>query len=155
MPVNTWTVVLSISEELGKAAVIILVLEMNKRWRLVQNGLVIGAAIGAGVSALESVSYALKARFMYAGDFSQVARVVIQRNLLAPGSHIVWAAITGGAFICLRYRKQKGKFWMIVMCMVMHITWNFNSKGMGYIYLMMGAWMLIGILMEEESFKLE
>lgn len=86
-----------IAEETAKAmALLLLIRKTRYRWQL--NGLLFGAAVGAGFAGFESAGYAFKPVWEYAGaSFDDIAELV-QRNitvrgLLAPGGHVIWTAM--------------------------------------------------------------
>ena len=60
--------------------------------RYIFDGLLIGAAVGAGFSAFENIYYV-----MMQASFEQGFDVLIMRSLLTIGGHVTWAAIEGGA----------------------------------------------------------
>ncbi len=79
-------------EETGKAlALLIVVGNLRYRWQL--NGLLFGAAIGAGFAGFESAGYA----FNMASSISEAFSVINLRGMLAPGGHVIWTAMVGSA----------------------------------------------------------
>ena len=81
-------------EETGKAAVL-LTLIGNRRYRWQLNGLVFGAAVGAGFAGLESAGYAFMTLFNANG--AGVFDSIMLRAVLAPGGHVIWTAMIGAA----------------------------------------------------------
>jgi RsiW-degrading membrane proteinase PrsW (M82 family) len=73
-------------EETGKA--------LTLRWE--SNGLLFGAAVGAGFAGFESAGYAFMAAL---GDqnVSSATITILIRGLLAPGGHVIWTAMVGSA----------------------------------------------------------
>ena len=63
------------------------------KWQL--NGLLFGAAVGAGFAGFESAGYALRA--LFAGGWSGVLDSITIRALLSPGGHVIWTAMVGSA----------------------------------------------------------
>lgn len=83
-----------VTEETGKALALLIVLRSPRyRWQL--NGLLFGAAVGAGFAGFESAGYALRA--LFAGGWSSVLDSIMLRGLLSPGGHVIWTAMVGSA----------------------------------------------------------
>lgn len=83
-----------VTEETGKAlALLIVVRQQRYKWQL--NGLLFGAAVGAGFAGFESAGYALRA--LFAGGWSGVLDSITIRALLSPGGHVIWTAMVGSA----------------------------------------------------------
>ena len=75
-------------EETGKAAALFLVINKTK-YRSTLNGLLFGAAVGAGFSAFESAGYALVTG-MTAGQAAMLETITVRGVLSMLGLHIVW-----------------------------------------------------------------
>lgn len=117
-------------EETGKAAALLLVVNKLKyRWML--NGLLFGAAVGAGFAAFESAGYA----FLAGADHGQSAmlnNITVRGVLSICGGHVLWTALVGGAL--WRVRGAERFSWHLLgdarflrvfgMCAVMHMLWN-------------------------------
>ena len=85
-----------IVEEIGKGVIIYFILRrMNASKILV--GLLIGATVGAGLAAFETAGYSL--RIMLASGWESMLQTIFVRNLLSPGGHIAWGAVTGASII--------------------------------------------------------
>ena len=79
-------------EETGKAlALLIVVGNLRYRWQL--NGLLFGAAVGAGFAGFESAGYA----FNLASSVDEALSMIHLRGVLAPGGHVIWTAMIGSA----------------------------------------------------------
>lgn len=137
-----------IVEEMAKAAVVIVVLSRMKDKRFILNGLLVGAAVGAGFAMFESAGYAFLEGFMsdYVAaveqglspsdamvvGFQGVVDITVLRALLAIGGHVAWAAAEGGAFaLCYqedgfawRHVADKRFLGVLVICIVLHGTWD-------------------------------
>ena len=88
----TGAILVGIVEEIGKlAAVVLFIRKSNTKYIL--NGLLIGAAIGAGFAGFESAGYAL----VYTDSLSGIVENILLRGVLAAGGHVVWAAMSGAA----------------------------------------------------------
>jgi RsiW-degrading membrane proteinase PrsW (M82 family) len=78
-----------VAEETGKALVLLFVVSsLRYPWQV--NGMLFGAAVGAGFAGFESAGYAYKAG---AGLFDSI----MLRAILAPGGHVIWTAMVGAA----------------------------------------------------------
>jgi RsiW-degrading membrane proteinase PrsW (M82 family) len=83
-----------VTEETGKALALLIVLRSPRyKWQL--NGLLFGAAVGAGFAGFESAGYALRA--LFGGGWSGVLDSITIRALLSPGGHVIWTAMVGSA----------------------------------------------------------
>lgn len=92
--------------------------------RYILNGVVIGGAVGAGFAAIETTGY-----FMDYGLSN-----LLVRGLLAPGGHVLWAAIYGGALamvvgqgkLQLRHFTNLGFLKYFGISCLLHFIWNSN-----------------------------
>jgi len=83
-----------VGEEAGKAlALLLMAYTPRYRWQL--NGLLFGAAVGAGFAGFESAGYAF--RFGMGGGIDRAIDVIWIRGILAPGGHVIWTAMVGSA----------------------------------------------------------
>ncbi|MFB9236463.1 PrsW family intramembrane metalloprotease [Plantactinospora siamensis] len=75
--------------------------------KTVRDGMVLGAAVGFGFSALESAGYAFVALFTSQGlSVVEVVQTEILRGLLAPVGHGLWTAILGGVLFSASTREH-------------------------------------------------
>lgn len=82
-------------EETGKALTLLLVVgAVRYRWEA--NGLLFGAAVGAGFAGFESAGYAFMAAMRDEAVGSATLSILV-RGLLAPGGHVIWTAMVGSA----------------------------------------------------------
>lgn len=160
-------------EEPAKLLVLILVLTMGglKRKDYILNGLLCGAAVGAGFAAFESAGYAFTKFFV---DYDYMISELIQqrhseivplesmkeniylRGILAPFGHVIWTAMCAGAL----WRVKKSKDFAVSMlfnpmflivfaiAVTLHMTWNstnFWTLTFGYHYYILGiiGWTII------------
>ncbi|HEY8443951.1 MAG TPA: PrsW family glutamic-type intramembrane protease [Clostridia bacterium] len=131
-----------IVEEAAKLAVIFLIMLKRKK-RTICNGIVTGAAIGGGFAAIESAGYAFLGMFLNVGGFPaiiyaneflnvsirQMLDVLLLRCILAPGGHIIWAAIEGASAAIMLGAKAKDKRFiigvgLILFSVLLHSLWN-------------------------------
>jgi RsiW-degrading membrane proteinase PrsW (M82 family) len=138
-----------IVEEIGKLiAVVIMMRKADKLYLL--NGVLFGAAVGAGFAAFESAGYAFNAFLSALPDKSgagilfasgAMVKSITLRGILAPFGHVAWTAITAGVLWRSRaYSKTMldamldGKFVRaFLLVMLLHATWNFTA-GFGLIF---------------------
>jgi RsiW-degrading membrane proteinase PrsW (M82 family) len=85
-----------IVEETGKLATVVLIAR-GTRHRYVLNGLLFGAAVGAGFAVFESAGYALNDALFATGSLEQTTGLILRRALLSPFGHVAWTAIAAGA----------------------------------------------------------
>jgi RsiW-degrading membrane proteinase PrsW (M82 family) len=75
--------------------------------RTVRDGMILGAAVGFGFSALESAGYAFIALFTSQGlSVIQVVETQILRGVVAPVGHGLWTAILGGVLFSASTRDH-------------------------------------------------
>ena len=90
-------------EEIGKGLVLLIIIGAL-RYRFQINGLLFGAAVGAGFAGFESAGYAFNMALSAALDTqsfdaltSTATGNILIRGLLAPGGHVIWTAMVGSA----------------------------------------------------------
>jgi RsiW-degrading membrane proteinase PrsW (M82 family) len=122
--------IVGITEELAKCIVIIIFINLYKL-NYIFNGVLIGAAIGAGFSVFESSGYV--------SEYGLVT--IFTRSFQAIGTHTIWAAIIGGAIILGKKRKQPFTlndfftkprffiFFLITICL--HTFWDWDIPHTG------------------------
>ena len=111
-----------LTEEPAKViALAVFVYLMDSRY--IFSGMLIGAAVGTGFSAFETIYYVMR---------SSKIEVLIMRSLLAVGGHIAWAAIEGAALVWVK-GEQKHQFRhftdirflrYFMICVGLHFVWN-------------------------------
>jgi RsiW-degrading membrane proteinase PrsW (M82 family) len=84
-----------IIEEIGKLVAVALLMR-TVRYPYILNGLLFGAAVGAGFAAFESAGYAFRALLanLNIDDMTSLIRL---RAFLTPFGHVAWTAIAAGA----------------------------------------------------------
>lgn len=124
-----------IVEELAKAAVVALFFKLTGGRHYVLTGLLIGAAVGAGFAVFETAGYIfgelLEPVDLVTG-FANMAELAGLRAWLAPGGHVAWAAVEGGALaLCdkgqgfeLGHLASKTFFPFLLIPIVLHGLWD-------------------------------
>ena len=136
-----------IVEETGKLLTVI-ILARNTRQKYILNGLLFGAAVGAGFAIFESAGYAFSAFIRpiehyivkeggLSGNLIQFAggelnSNIILRGLLSPFCHVAWTAIAAGAFWRVKWDRPfspgmfgNPMFWKAFLIPVaLHMIWN-------------------------------
>ena len=145
-------------EETGKAVIVYYFLSKLDKLSIL-NGLLIGAAVGAGFAAFESAGYAM--RFFFQGGWEVMMDVIFLRGFLAPGGHVVWAAISGVGLVLAaksRYERSISQFFdakflrLFIIPVVLHGLWDSPLTAIGAeIYLVpigltVLAWIVVLIL---------
>jgi RsiW-degrading membrane proteinase PrsW (M82 family) len=116
-------------EETAKVLALLLLVD-HKNYRYILNGLLIGAAIGTGFAVFESSGYILLSALKY--GIPEMLRTIFWRAVFAPGNHIVWAGMTGAAFIAVKKDRKfrlpmllNAKFiGMYVLVILFHALWD-------------------------------
>lgn len=146
--------IVGVVEELAKCVVIILFINTYKA-NYIFNGVLIGAAIGAGFSVFESSGYV--------SEYGLVT--IFTRSFQAIGTHAIWAAVIGGAVILGKARKKpftvrdfftKPKFFiffLVTVCLHTFWDWDIPNTGIGvsllqeFIDIVIG-WFLIFVMID-------
>jgi len=121
-------VIVGIIEETAKLAIIAYFLNKFRKTKFILTGLLVGAAVGAGFATFETAGYIL--RYGMAGGSDLMMQVLFLRAFLAPGGHIVWGAILGGALVLAKDSGDNTPFTnkkfisFYCMCVAMHAIWD-------------------------------
>ena len=145
-------------EEPAKLLAVVLVARQAQH-RYILNGMLFGAAVGAGFAAFESAGYALVAA-LFALDNSDVIDSIVLRGVFSPFAHVVWTALTAGALWRVRDGKplsaahlKDPRFWRVmVLAMVLHMIWNSPVPNLLYFkFVLLGgvAWLVCFSLLQE------
>lgn len=127
-------ITIGIVEEFAKAVIVVYFVR-SRKYKYVLNGLLMGAAVGAGFAAFETAGYAL--RSLLEGSFPSLYATILWRSLLAPGGHVAWAALAGAGFCWVQADKNfnlsllvQPKFiGMFSLVVVMHALWDTHVVG--------------------------
>lgn len=139
-------------EEVAKAAIVAFFLFKSKNSNYILNGLLIGAAVGAGFAAFETAGYIL--RYGLAGGDAVMLQTIKIRGFLAPGGHVAWAAIEGAALMYVKGFEKLDKknlndkrFLLICLISVVeHGIWDMPIEAPYYLVpigLTVAAWLVI------------
>jgi len=150
-------ILVGIIEEVGKLIIVAWFIFRNKDWRHPVNGLLVGAVVGAGFAAFESAGYAF--RVLLLGGYDAMMDVIFLRAVLAPGGHVVWAAMSGYAIMIVKGQQRldfsflgKSGFWKLFWIPVtLHAIWDMPIEFGSEIYLMqilltLAGWVVIFVL---------
>lgn len=127
-------IAVGIIEEVGKFAIVAWCIYYKKNTKFILNGILIGAAVGAGFAAFESAGYA----YVYGSNgFDVMVDVILKRAILAPGGHVAWAAMEGAALMLAKGDEplrpehfKKRAFWQIALFpIVLHAFWDMPFAG--------------------------
>jgi RsiW-degrading membrane proteinase PrsW (M82 family) len=114
-------IVVGIVEELGKLAIIAYYIYKKPNVKYMLNGLLIGAAIGAGFATFETAGYIFNGFFegyykaligtfdeskAFAYAYDQMLDVTYLRAILSPGGHVAWGAINGAAIMLVKKNRN-------------------------------------------------
>ena len=139
-------------EEAAKAVVVAIFIFKSKKCNYILNGLLVGAAVGAGFAAFETAGYILK--FGLSSGIQSMLGVIKLRGFLAPGGHVAWAAIEGAALMHAKgfekiNKKHLNDKRFLLVCLipvVLHGIWDMPINAPYYsvqIVLTVLAWIVI------------
>ena len=139
-------------EEVAKAVIVAVFLFKSKKSNYILNGLLIGAAVGAGFAAFETAGYILK--FGLTGGDASMLQIVKLRGFLAPGGHVAWAAIEGAALMYVKgfdkldkqHLNDKRFLLICLIPIVLHGVWDMPIQVPYYLVqigLTIAAWLVI------------
>lgn len=119
-----------IIEETGKILTVVLVVR-QARYKYILNGLLFGAAVGAGFGIFETAGYAFNI-LLKSQNIGVMINNIILRSFLAPFMHVAWTAIAAGALWRVKgdrpFRPQMMtdvRFWRAFLIpVVLHMIWN-------------------------------
>lgn len=157
-------------EEVPKAFIVAFFLFRNKKCNYILNGLLVGAAVGAGFAAFETAGYIL--RNGMSSGVEAMLYVIKLRGFLAPGGHVAWAAIEGAALMYVKGfdkldKKHLNDKRFLLVCLipiVLHGIWDMPINAPYYIVqitVTILAWLVIiyyinlGLKQVDDAKKLE
>ena len=124
-----------IVEETGKAVIAVFILQSCKSYKWILNGMLIGAAVGAGFAGFETAGYIMDqivAKIQGISLERSAFDVMCLRALYAPFGHVIWTACIVGS---LWRVKGPGPFQLsmlyqfkfirvLIFVMGLHMLWN-------------------------------
>lgn len=146
-----------IIEELGKLFALF-VLAKSDRYHYKLNGLLLGASVGAGFAAFESMGYGFSI-LLEEGPGAMNGNILL-RGFLSPFGHVAWTAICGFALWRVKGKKafvwnmvEDVRFWHLALVpVILHAIWNadFELPFLGkYFALGLMAWFVVLALVQE------
>ncbi len=151
-----------IVEETAKIIAVV-VLVRGCRYKYILNGILIGAAVGAGFGIFETAGYALDSG-LQAGGVAGMKHIILLRAWLAPFMHVLWTAMAAGALWRVK-ADQPLKAKMFVdkrflqgfgMAVILHTIWDasFGITSMAIVYvkcILLGliGWYLIFAMVQQ------
>ena len=94
----TEAIIVGFIESIGRLlAIIIFIRILNPKYIL--NGLLIGAAVGAGFALFETAGYAFRFYSLSGGNINYLTSILLLRTWSSAGSHAAWAAITAAGLV--------------------------------------------------------
>jgi len=148
-----------IVEETAKLGMVILVVR-SVRYKYELNGILFGAAVGAGFGSFETTFYGFQSLLGGLGQGADAAaaamvNTLVMRAVLAPFMHVTWTAIAAGAFWRVKQDRPfsagmlgDGRFLKaFAIPVVMHTAWDIsillpNLNGLVDI----GIWIATGLI---------
>ena len=166
----TGALLIGLVEEAAKAVIVAIFLFKSKKSKYILNGLLVGAAVGAGFAAFETAGYIL--RYGMSGGLQTMLEIIKLRGFLAPGGHVAWAAIEGAALMYVKGFEKLDKKHIndkrfLLICLipvVLHGIWDMPIELPYYlvqIAMTIIAWIVIiyfinlGLKQIDEAKKLE
>ncbi|EMD15904.1 hypothetical protein HMPREF9943_01851 [Eggerthia catenaformis OT 569 = DSM 20559] len=129
-------IVTAIVEETAKFIIVGALIQNGKgRYKYILNGILIGAAVGAGFAVFESAGYIFRYSINSRFDPSTMLRMIfLSRGIYTIGGHVVWASIEGaGIMIALNKSPfdwgvlASGKFLSLAIWSIgLHAVWDMN-----------------------------
>jgi RsiW-degrading membrane proteinase PrsW (M82 family) len=150
------TLAIGIIEELAKLIVPLYFL-FRKPYRNELDGIIIGAASGAGFAALESMGYGLVALLASQGNVTATVQLLLFRSIMAPAAHIAWTGLLGGALWHTKNHPGPGRFRLLVFTFIgvvlLHALWDSVGflAGYGILGLISLGWLVRRIRHAEQS----
>jgi protease PrsW len=171
-----------LTEETAKAlALLAMCATAGYRWRL--NGLVLGAAVGAGFAGFESAGYATNSLLDGIMEFDprttaghpilnalpDVFASIADRALLAPGGHVIWTAMVGAALwrvkgsqnfeLRMLWNRSVLMWWGVAVAL--HGVWNTDvfhdvgSENLKYVALTVIGWFFVFRILKQSLQEIE
>ncbi len=144
-------------EEVGKLLAVFLITWRlpGRRYPWILNGMLFGAAVGAGFAAFESAGYALNVMLSSGRiDVGASINVIFLRGALAPFGHVVWTALVAGALWRVKRDQVLGPKMLLDLRVLrilglvtgLHILWDLDVQPpflLKYALLGILAWVVV------------
>lgn len=126
---------ISFAEETGKMIIVYLLIKKTRNCNYILTGMLIGASVGAGFAAFESAGYAFRVLFGIDATYESMIELIYLRGFLAPGGHVVWAAMSGAAIMIVKQNRplrpsllEDSRFVRIfAIPFVLHALWDWSE----------------------------
>ncbi|HEX8996013.1 MAG TPA: PrsW family glutamic-type intramembrane protease [Ktedonobacterales bacterium] len=148
------SMVIGLIEESSKALAVVFFLR-SRKLRSEIDGVILGAAAGAGFATLETMLYAVTAYmggFQNGGGVAAVNQTLLLRGLLAIFGHVTWTAIIVGAVWRDRgqrsFRLTFGVILAFAIAVVLHGLWDGIPVYGTLIAALIGMWLIRFFLRE-------
>jgi RsiW-degrading membrane proteinase PrsW (M82 family) len=162
-----------IVEEIAKVVTAVVLLRTMPHLKWILNGLLVGAAVGAGFAGFESAGYIFESFVQGITHSHQPALALygtlFLRAIFAPFCHVVWtAAVVGGLWRVKRDLPFRAKMLIhpdflrvLGFVMLLHMLWNsgllwgafgvilFKVEGYFWVTSFVGSWYLVLLLVQE------
>lgn len=120
-------VLLALAEEAAKVASVV-ALVRRPRLRTARHGFLLGAAVGMGFAAFETMGYAMRFMIESDGSLDLVSRVLLTRGLLSPLAHGTWSALVLGVLWRERRRVTRASSAAFGAAVALHVLWNWAGS---------------------------
>ena len=123
-------------EEAAKLIVVIFLMHRYTKYSYIQNGLLFGAAVGAGFAAFETAGYI----FVLSTSEQDALVIAFIRGIFSPFAHIVWTAAAAAALWRVKGAERfsfgmlfdLGFLRVIIAVMCLHALWNLPLIELGF-----------------------
>ncbi len=161
-------IMIGVIEEVGKLIIVAWFIRRMKEKKYILNGMLIGAAVGAGFAVFESAGYAMRYYIMgllvggSSMGYDTMLDVIYGRAILSPGGHIAWAAFSGATLLIVMGKEPfrwshlwSGRFLkFLAIPIAMHAVWDMpfgilqiGSFQLKHIILVALVWIIILVLL--------
>ncbi|MDB5161182.1 MAG: hypothetical protein JWO96_562 [Candidatus Saccharibacteria bacterium] len=112
---------------------------LTRPYKNESDGIILGAAAGAGFAVLESMGYGLVALLISQGNITATFQTLLFRAMMAPAAHIAWSGLLGGALWRAKYSPEGGRlrqfFFTFAGVVLLHALWDSVTFILGYVVL--------------------
>lgn len=126
-----YVVSVAATEEVIKLLIVVLLAVGLGTYRR-RDGMILGAVVGLGFAAFESLGYAYAtATTLLSVDGAAAAELLLSRALLAPLGHGLWTALVAGALFAAARNgrlRMTGNVWLwLGIAILLHIGWDASA----------------------------